>query len=93
MEQAWFTGSLWLNNSQDEKMDLAFYKDRLSAAGVSFDDGLTDDEFSTIEREYGFHFPTRPQRISELRASCIRRVARLETGKSHGDPETIGMAA
>jgi len=38
-------------------MDLAFYKDRLSAAGVSFDDGLTDEEFSTIEREYGFHFP------------------------------------
>jgi hypothetical protein len=38
-------------------MDLAFCKDRLSAAGVSFDDSLTVEEFSAIEREYGFHFP------------------------------------
>jgi len=38
-------------------MDLAYCKDRLSAAGVSFDTGLTLDEFSAIENEYGFHFP------------------------------------
>lgn len=38
-------------------MDLAFCKDRLSAAGVSFDTGLTAQEISSIEREYGFCFP------------------------------------
>jgi hypothetical protein len=38
-------------------MDLAYCKDRLSAAGVLFDSGLTLDEFSAIEREYGFCFP------------------------------------
>jgi hypothetical protein len=38
-------------------MDLAYCKDRLSAAGVSFDAGLTSDELSAIEREYGFSFP------------------------------------
>lgn len=38
-------------------MDLTYCKDRLSAAGVSFDPGLTHDELETIEREYGFQFP------------------------------------
>jgi len=38
-------------------MDLAHCKERLSAAGVSFDGGLTPGEFSAIEREYGFCFP------------------------------------
>ena len=38
-------------------MDLAFCKDRLSSAGVSFDAGLTPDEFAAIEHEYGFRFP------------------------------------
>src|SRR5262245_16067846 len=38
-------------------MDLAYCKDRLSAAGISFDTGLTADELSTIERDYGFRFP------------------------------------
>lgn len=38
-------------------MDLAFCKDRLSAAGVSFDAGLTAKEISAIEREYDFRFP------------------------------------
>src|SRR5215216_2736717 len=38
-------------------MDLAYCKERLSAAGVSFDAGLTAEEFSAIERDYGFCFP------------------------------------
>ena len=38
-------------------MDLAYCKDRLSAAGVTFEAGLTTDESSAIEREYGFRFP------------------------------------
>jgi hypothetical protein len=38
-------------------MDLAYCKDRLSKAGVSFDAGLTHGEISAIEREYGFSFP------------------------------------
>ena len=38
-------------------MDLAYCKDRLLAAGVSFDAGLTPDEFAGIEREYSFRFP------------------------------------
>jgi len=38
-------------------MDLAYCKDRLSAAGVSFDVGLSPSEFSSVEREYGFRFP------------------------------------
>jgi hypothetical protein len=38
-------------------MDLAYCYDRLSTAGVSFDAGLTPEEFSAIEREYGFRFP------------------------------------
>lgn len=39
------------------RMDLGYCKDRLSAAGVTFDAGLTPDELSAIEREYGFCFP------------------------------------
>jgi hypothetical protein len=38
-------------------MDLAFCKERLSATGVLFDDGLTAEELSAIECEYGFRFP------------------------------------
>jgi hypothetical protein len=38
-------------------MDLAYCKDRLTAAGVSFDAGLTLDELSLTERTYGFCFP------------------------------------
>lgn len=38
-------------------MDLAYCKDRLSAAGVEFDAGLTSEEFSAIERDHGFRFP------------------------------------
>ena len=38
-------------------MDLAYCKDRLLAAGASFDAGLKSDEFSAIEREYDFQFP------------------------------------
>jgi hypothetical protein len=38
-------------------MDLAFCKERLTAAGVLFDAGLTAAEFTAIEREYGFRFP------------------------------------
>jgi thymidylate synthase len=37
-------------------MDLAYCKDRLSAAGISIDAGLSPDELSAIEREYGFSF-------------------------------------
>ncbi len=38
-------------------MDLGFCKERLEAAGVVFDAGLTAGEFSAIEKEYGFRFP------------------------------------
>jgi hypothetical protein len=40
------------------RMDLAFCKDRLSAAGVKFDVGLTAEEFSAIERDYQLRFPS-----------------------------------
>ena len=38
-------------------MDLAYCKDRLSAAGVSFEPGLKPEELERIEREYNFQFP------------------------------------
>jgi hypothetical protein len=38
-------------------MDLAYCKDRLLAAGVSFEAGLTSDEFAAIELQYSFRFP------------------------------------
>jgi hypothetical protein len=38
-------------------MNLAYSKRQLSAAGVSFDVGLTSDEFSAVELAYGFKFP------------------------------------
>src|SRR5689334_7589794 len=38
-------------------MDLAHCKDRLLAAGVSFEEGLSSDESSAVEHEYGFRFP------------------------------------
>jgi hypothetical protein len=38
-------------------MDLAFCQERLSAAGVIFERGLSSDEISGIENAHRFHFP------------------------------------
>jgi hypothetical protein len=38
-------------------MDVAYCKDRLIAAGVSFDRGLTSKELTAIEKDFGFVFP------------------------------------
>jgi hypothetical protein len=66
-------------------MDFAFCKERLSAAGVTFEPGLTADEILAIEGHYGFRFP------ADLRAflEYALPVSRGWVNWRDGDPRDI----